>query len=74
MRTIKKDIVAELFAKGDDVSSAAASEILRLRQIIRKSMAIYYSSDISKEEERYQKIFRTMYESFSVNPNYPDFY
>jgi hypothetical protein len=74
-RTFKRDIVYELFNRGDELSQAAGSEILRLRQTMRSCWGIYYSKEeYASDDLRFRAIFRKMHETLSVNPNYPNYY
>lgn len=70
----KHNIVDDLFRRNDELSHAAASEILRLRQIMRSVWGIYYSNDYANDEVRFRAIVRKMHETMEKNPNYPNYY
>jgi len=70
----KHDIVDDLFRRGDELSQAAGSEILRLRQAMKSVWGIYYSSEFTNDDVRFRAIVRKMHETLSANPNYPNFY
>lgn len=72
--SFKHDIVDDLFDRGDELSRAAGSEILRLRQAMQSAWGIYYSNDFSSDDVRFRAIVMRMHETMSVNPNYPNYY
>lgn len=72
--SFKHDIVHDLFRRGDELSQAAGSEILRLRQAMKSVWGIYYSSEYETDDLRFRAIVRKMHETLSDNPNYPNYY
>ena len=73
-RPIKQDIVHNLFERGDELSQAAGSEILRLRQLMQSIWGIYYSNEYKDDETRFRKMIYRLNEGLSENPNYPNYY
>lgn len=73
-RPIKQDIVYNLFYRGDELSRAAGSEILRLRQLMQSVWGIYYSNEYKDDETRFRKMIYRLNEGLSENPNYPNYY
>lgn len=71
---MQRDIVHDLFNRGDELSKAAGSEILRLRQIMRTIWGIYYSNEYVDDDVRFRAIVRKMHETMEKNPNYPNYY
>jgi hypothetical protein len=72
--SFKRDIVDELFRRNDELSCAAGSEILRLRQAMRTVWGIYYSNQFSNDDTRMRAMLQVMNETLKDNPNYPNFY
>ena len=72
--TFKRDIVDELFHRNDELSCAAGSEILRLRQAMRTVWGIYYSNEFADDNFRFRAMIQVMHETLNHNPNYPNFY
>lgn len=70
----KRDIVDELFRRGDELSKAAGSEILRLRQAMKSVWGIYYSDEFTDKDMRFRAIASKMHETLNDNPNYPNLY
>lgn len=71
---MQRDIVDDLFNRGDELSCAAASEMLRLRQIMRSVCGIYFSNEYDNDDVRFGAIVRKMHEIMEKNPNYPNYY
>lgn len=71
---MQRDIVDDLFNRGDELSKASASEILRLRQIMRSVWGIYFSNEYDNDDVRFRAIVRKMHETMEKNPNYPNYY
>ena len=72
--SFKRDIVDELFRRNDELSKAAGSEILRLRQAMKSVWGTYYSNEFTDNDVRFRVIARKMHEALYENPNYPNFY
>jgi len=72
--SFKRDIVDELFRRNDELSKAAGSEILRLRQAMKSVWGAYYSNEFTDNDMRFRAIARKMHETLYENPNYPNFY
>jgi predicted metallopeptidase len=72
--SFKRDIVDELFRRSDQLSCAAGSEILRLRQAMQTVWGIYYSNDFANDDARMWAMLQVMNETLKHNPNYPNFY
>jgi hypothetical protein len=72
--SFKRDIVDELFRRNDELSCAAGSEILRLRQAMQTVWGIYYSNDFANDDTRMRAMIQVMNETLKHNPNYPNFY
>ena len=71
----KHDIVDDLFRRNDDLSKAAGSEILRLRQTVAKAISAYYADEPADESVRMFRVIQILNTLFAVsNPNYPNFY
>ena len=73
-KPFKHDIVDDLFDRGDELSRAAGSEILRLRQLMQSIWGIYYSKEYKDDETRFRKMVYRLNEGLSENPNYPNYY
>lgn len=71
----KHDIVDDLFRRNDDLSKAAGSEILRLRQTVAKAISAYYADEPADESVRMFRVIQILNTVFAEsNPNYPNFY
>ena len=71
----KRDIVDDLFRRNDDLSKAAGSEILRLRQTVAKAISAYYADEPADESVRMFRVIQILNTLFvESNPNYPNFY
>ena len=70
----KHDIVDDLFRRNDELSRAAGSEILRLRQTMRSVWGIWYSNEYPDDDSRMRAIQRKLNETLDSNPNYPTLY
>ena len=71
----KHDIVDDLFRRNDDLSKAAGSEILRLRQTVAKAISAYYADEPADESVRMFRVIQILNTLFAEsNPNYPNFY
>ena len=71
----KHDIVDDLFRRNDDLSKAAGSEILRLRQTVAKAISAYYADEPADESVRMFRVIQILNTLLAEsNPNYPNFY
>ena len=71
----KHDIMDDLFRRNDDLSKAAGSEILRLRQTVVRAISAYYADEPADESARMFRVIQILNTLFvESNPNYPNFY
>lgn len=70
----KHDIVDDLFHRNDELSRAAGSEILRLRQTVSRAISVYYNTEGDEAVKAFKtiQVLNTLFTE--SNPNYPNFY
>ena len=73
-RSFSHDIVDDLLHRNDELSRAAGSEILRLRQTVTRAIGVYYN-DEGDESVKMFKVIQILNTLFTeTNPNYPNYY
>jgi len=66
--------VDDLFHRNDELSRAAGSEILRLRQTVTRAIGVYYNNE-GDESVKMFKVIQILNTLFTeTNPNYPNYY
>lgn len=74
VRSFSHDIVDDLFHRNDELSRAAGSEILRLRQTVTRAIGVYYNNE-GDESVKMFKVIQILNTLFTeTNPNYPNYY